>query len=65
MFFNHQKIQNAENACSYSKEGDLLIIRLSIKVTLRIQKNSYNCLLKNANFLVKTSNEQITSYIIK
>ena len=27
--------------------------------------NPYNCLLKNANFSVKTSNEEIRSYIIK
>ena len=26
--------------------------------------NPYNCLLKNASFLIKTTNEQITSYII-
>ena len=27
--------------------------------------NPYNCLLKNANFSIKTNNDQITSYITK
>ena len=27
--------------------------------------NAYNCLLKNTNFLIKTSNEQVTSNIIR
>ena len=35
MFLNHQKVWKVAKVCSYSKEGGLLIKRLSIKVTLK------------------------------
>ena len=31
--------------------------RLSSILKLKVRRNTYNCLLKNANFSIKTSNE--------
>ena len=36
-----------------------------LKLLLRAEQTPYNGLLKNTNFSIKTTNDQVTAYIIK
>ena len=58
-----QNVYDFSVDCNAIHKADVLSIHNYLMVKDII--NPYNCLLKNANFSVKTSKEQIISYIIK